>query len=70
MTLQDLAGEDTMRACASASGGVIFVPEEIERENKPVSYSEFVEQEAPKAKLGLFGKKPSETEDKDSSKVA
>lgn len=64
-----------MRACASASGGVIFVPEEIERENKPVSYSEFVEQEAPKKKLGLFGKKPAKaeatTQDKDdSSKVA
>lgn len=64
-----------MKACASASGGVIFVPEEIERENKPVSYSEFVEQEAPKKKLGLFGKKPAKdetaTKDKDgSSKVA
>lgn len=64
-----------MRACASVSGGVIFVPEEIERENKPVSYSEFVEQEEPKKKLGLFGKKSvkeeAKAEDKDdSSKVA
>lgn len=60
-----------MRACASASGGVIFVPEEIEREVKSVSYSEFVEQEAPKKKLGLFGKKTSADEQKQSnSKVA
>ncbi len=60
-----------MIACASASGGVMFIPEEIERETKSVSYSEFVEQEAPKKKLGLFGKKTSADEQQeDSSKVA
>ena len=59
-----------MKACASASGGVIFVPEEIERENKPVSYSEFAEQEAPKAKLGLFGKKKTEAADEKTTQAA
>ena len=59
-----------MKACASASGGVIFVPEEIERENKPISYSEFAEQEAPKAKLGLFGKKKTKDTDGKKTKAA
>ncbi len=63
---------ENMKACASVSGGVIFVPEEIEREKKPVSYSEFAKEEAPKKKLGLFGKKKSDekAETKDTSKVA
>ena len=47
-----------MRACASSSGGVMFIPEEIERKNvKPTQYSQFVEKEGAAEKVGIFGKK-------------
>ena len=46
-----------MKACSSASGGVIFVPEEIERKPNSISYSEFLEQEQAEKKVGVFGKK-------------
>lgn len=46
-----------MRACASASGGVIFIPDEIEHETKSTKYSEFVEETGVKEKIGVFGKK-------------
>ena len=46
-----------MRACASASGGVMFVPDEMERETKSTKYSQFVKEEAAEKKIGVFGKK-------------
>ncbi len=46
-----------MKACASSSGGVMFIPDEIERkEVKPTQYSEFVEKEGAAKKIGIFGK--------------
>ena len=61
-----------IKACASASGGVIFVPEELDRETvKPTKYSEFVKEEKASEKIGVFGKKktPRDAAQK-SSKVA
>ena len=46
-----------MKACSSASGGVIFVPDEMEKETKSVSYREFIEQEEASEKTGVFGKR-------------
>ena len=46
-----------MKAYSTASGGVIFVPEDIERETKSVSYKSFVKQEDATEKVGVFGKK-------------
>lgn len=62
-----------MRACTMASGGVMFIPDELERtepksvQSSPVNYSELssetatvAEQERPLKKkrvFGLFGKK-------------
>ena len=48
-----------MKACSSSSGGVMFIPDEIEREIKPTKYSEFVDQEQAREKVGVFGKKKS-----------
>ncbi len=48
-----------MRACSSASGGVMFIPDEIERKSEPVSYNDLVEgQDVPKNKNSspLLGK--------------
>lgn len=60
-----------MRACSSASGGVIFVPEEIEREIRSTRYSKFVEQENATEKVGVFGKKKKASGDESSdSRVA
>ena len=33
-----------MRAFSTATGGVMFIPDEIERIEKPVSYNELVEE--------------------------
>ena len=52
-----------MRACSSASGGVFFIPDEIERKSAPVSYRDLVKEERDKNEgenASLFGKKPSE----------
>lgn len=46
-----------MKAYSSASGGVIFVPEEIERATNSVSYKEFVKEEKAEKRVGLFGRK-------------
>ena len=60
-----------MRACASASGGVIFVPDELERKKvKPTQYSQFVEKEEAKEKIGVFGKKKSSGQTKTDTKAA
>ena len=51
-------GQKEIKACASASGGVIFVPETVERATvKPTKYSEFVQEEKAQEKIGVFGKK-------------
>jgi hypothetical protein len=39
-------GESEMRAFSTANGGVMFVPDEIERIEKPVSYADLVKDEA------------------------
>ena len=46
-----------MKACASASGGVMFIPDEIEHASKPTKYSEFVDEENARENVGVFGKK-------------
>jgi hypothetical protein len=47
-----------MRACSTASGGVIFVPDTIERKTSSVSYSQLVKGDAaPKKRFSLFGRK-------------
>ncbi|MEZ5814857.1 MAG: hypothetical protein R3E13_09125 [Alphaproteobacteria bacterium] len=46
-----------MRACASVSGGVMFIPDELEYKSKPTKYSQFLEQEGVTEKVGVFGKK-------------
>ena len=48
-----------MEACASVSGGVMFVPDHIEGGSRPLSYKEFVKQEHPEKPLGIFGRKTS-----------
>jgi len=53
-----------VRACATASGGVIFVPDEIEREIKSTPYSKFIEEENASEKVGVFGKKKQSSGDK------
>ena len=58
-----------MKACASVSGGVMFIPDELEYTSKPTKYSQFVDKEDAKEKVGVFGKK--KTEDKEQNvKVA
>lgn len=50
-----------MRAFHTASGGVIFVPDEVEREQKPVSYADLFGDKSPAEKPAfmsrLFGKR-------------
>lgn len=46
-----------MRACSSASGGVIFVPDNIERKTKSVSYKDLAQQENPAKRSASFGKR-------------
>ncbi len=58
-----------MKACASVSGGVMFIPDELEYTSKPTAYSQFVEQEAAEEKVGVFGKKKTVVS-KQESKVA
>ena len=51
-------GDKSMKACSTASGGVMFVPEELDRGTvKPTKYSEFVQEEKAQEKIGVFGKK-------------
>ena len=57
-----------MKACASVSGGVMFIPDEVEYVSKPTKYSEFVDQEQVREKVGVFGKK--KTSKQSDSKVA
>ena len=52
------------KACATASGGVMFVPEKLERKVKPVSYEVLVAAEVPETldtkkapKVKFFGKR-------------
>lgn len=54
-----------MKACSTASGGVFFVPDEIERAPNSISYSEFLEQERAEQKVGVFGKKKVKTKQAD-----
>lgn len=50
-----------MNAVSCSSGGVMFIPEEIERGAKSVSYKEFVKEEnAQLQKRKLFGRKKAE----------
>lgn len=58
-----------MKACASVSGGVIFIPDELEYTSKPTKYSQFVEQEEAQEKVGVFGKKKA-PKDKKAAKAA
>lgn len=51
-----LIGEQTMKACATAGGGVMFIPETLERKNA-VSYREILEKETEKAPVKPFGKR-------------
>lgn len=44
-----------MRACTTASGGVMFIEDEIETKSKSVSYSDLVKEKPKKAKT--FGKR-------------
>lgn len=52
-----------MRAFSTANGGVMFIPDEVEHEKKPVSYKTLIA-EAPAAKTTLveklFGRKKEE----------
>lgn len=53
-----------MRACSSASGGVMFIPDDIEEKDeasKPVSYRDLAgEKDEPKKNRKLFGLKRKE----------
>ncbi len=50
-----------MRACATAGGGVMFLPDEMERKSVKVSYADLVKQEESKQERPRpFGKKKSE----------
>ncbi len=44
-----------MRACTTASGGVMFIEDNIQKEPKSVSYSDLVKEKPEKAKT--FGKR-------------
>jgi hypothetical protein len=48
-----------MRAFSTANGGVMFIPDEIERIEKPVSYTDLVTEkvEKPSFATRLFGKR-------------
>ena len=49
-----------MIAYASTSGGVMFIPESIERKEKqqtPMSYKDLLAEEKPQTKKKAFGKK-------------
>ena len=46
-----------MKACATAGGGVMFIPEELERKGA-VSYSDLIGEEKVAKKVKPFGKKP------------
>lgn len=50
-------GDEIMRACASVSGGVMFIPDELEYKSKPTKYSQFLEHEGVRENVGVFGKK-------------
>jgi len=54
-----------MKACASSSGGVMFIPDELEYTSKPTKYSQFVEQEDAKDQVGVFGKKKASDKEQD-----
>jgi hypothetical protein len=49
-------GEKILKACTMANGAVFFIPDEVERKSKPVSYYDLVKQEepAPAKKMSLF----------------
>lgn len=54
-----------MRACSSASGGVMFIPDTIERETKKkVSYKDIAAEEtpAPRKRFLSFLSRPRKTE--------
>lgn len=57
-----------MRAFSTASGGVMFVPDEIERISKKVSFKDLVKeepvQEKPSFMRKLFGRKKTEKENR------
>lgn len=46
-----------MRACSTASGGVMFIPDEIERKSCKVSYKELVPETSAAPKKSLFGRR-------------
>ena len=46
-----------MRTCATAGGGVMFIPDEIETQTKTQSYKDFLEEVPAKEKPKAFGKK-------------
>lgn len=47
-----------MRACTMANGAVFFIPDEVERQVKSISYKDLIAQEkparAPAKKMSLF----------------
>jgi len=68
-----------MKAYACVSGGVIFVPDEIERttnKKQPVSYNEFIEEDATaklkekKTRFGIFGKFIKPKQDSENTEIA
>jgi hypothetical protein len=59
-----------MRAFSTANGGVMFIPDEIERQETKVSYAELVKNEPKKTSIveRIFGKR--KKEDKDLAEAA
>ena len=49
-----------MKACATAGGGVMFIPDELERKSDKLSFADFVDQEIQPQKRKLFGRRSSE----------
>ena len=56
-----------MKAYASVSGGVIFVPDEGENENGPISYRDLLKEEQGD-KPTVFGKRATNVATKDDAK--
>ncbi len=46
-----------MRAVSTAGGGVMFIPEKLERKDAAKSFADILEQEMPKTKRKLFGRR-------------
>lgn len=50
-----------MRACTTASGGVMFIEDEIKTKSGSVSYRELAKEKSANTNIKTFGKRKTET---------